>query len=80
MEKREGKKTNNQTTSFTHRKNISQKKYADSAPQRQDPRSDRAMPRTQEKALSIATAANTSSLREKEREEADTQASKSSRS
>jgi hypothetical protein len=26
MEKREGKKTNNQTTSFSYRKNISQKK------------------------------------------------------
>jgi hypothetical protein len=37
--------------------------YTDSARQRQDPRSDRAMPQTQEKALSIATAANTSSLR-----------------
>jgi hypothetical protein len=37
--------------------------YTDSARQRQDPRSDRAMPQTQESALSIATAANTSSLR-----------------
>jgi hypothetical protein len=37
--------------------------YTDSARQRQDPRSDCAMPQTQEKALSIATAANTSSLR-----------------
>jgi hypothetical protein len=80
----ENKQRNNQTTSFSYRKTISQKKkekkvawmktvpaqeYAAPARQRQDPRSDRAMPQTQEKALSIATPANTSSLRkERERE------------
>jgi hypothetical protein len=50
-------------------KTVPAKEYADSARKRQDPRSDQAMPQTQEKALSIDTAANTSSLRkERERE------------
>jgi hypothetical protein len=68
-------------------KTVPAKEYADSARKRQDPRSDQAMPQTQEKALSIDTAANTSSLRkerererERESEETDTQARKSSRS